>query len=152
MADTIHGSFREAAANHRDKVALRHRKDGRYVEMTYGELESWVDAVAARLVSLGVKQGDTVGVLAHNRPQWVIADLASLSLGAGVVPLYPTLPPSYLQYIINDSHMTVLVAGDALLLTSISTVMDETPDLAQTLLLDDAAIASGTSGFASDLR
>jgi long-subunit acyl-CoA synthetase (AMP-forming) len=55
LADTIHGSFREAAASHRDKVALRHRKDGRYVEMTYGELESWVDAVAARLVSLGVK-------------------------------------------------------------------------------------------------
>ena len=152
MADTIHGSFREAVANHRDKVALRHRKDGRYVEMTYGELESWVDAVAARLVSLGVKQGDAVGVLSHNRPQWVIADLASLSLGASVVPLYPTLPPSYLQYIINDSRMTVLVAGDALLLTSISTVMDETPDLAQTLLLDDAAIESGTGGFASDLR
>ena len=152
MADTIHGSFREAAANHRDKVALRHRKGRRYVQMTYGELESWVDAVAAKLVALGVKQGDTVGVLSHNRPQWVIADLATLSLGAGVVPLYPTLPPSYLQYIINDSHMTVLVAGDALLLTSISTVMDETPDLAQTLLLDDAAIASGTSGFASDLR
>ncbi len=152
MADTIHGSFREAAANHRDKVALRHRKGGRYAEMTYGELESWVDAVAARLVSLGVKQGDTVGVLSYNRPQWVIADLASLSLGAAVVPLYPTLPPSYLQYIINDSHMTVLVAGDALLLTSISTVMDETPDLKQTLLLDEAAIASGTGGFASDLR
>ena len=152
MADTIHASFREAAANHRDKVALRHRRDGRYVEMTYGELESWVDVVAARLVSLGVKQGDTVGVLSHNRPQWVIADLATLSLGAGVVPLYPTLPPSYLQYIINDSRMTALVAGDALLLTSISTVMNETPDLAQTLLLDDAAIASGTIGFASDLR
>ena len=152
MADTIHGLFREAAANHSDKVALRHRRGGRYVEMTYGELESWVDAVAAKLVSLGVKQGDAVGVLSHNRPQWVIADLASLSLGASVVPLYPTLPPSYLQYIINDSRMTVLVAGDALLLTSISTVMDETPDLAQTLLLDDAAIESGTSGFASDLR
>ncbi len=150
MADTIHGSFREAAANHRDKVALRHRKDGRYVEMTYGELESWVDAVAARLVLFGVKKGDTVGVLSQNRPQWVIADLASLSLGAGVVPLYPTLPPSYLQYIINDSHMTVLVAGDALLLTSISTVMDETPDLAQTLLLDDAAIELGTAAFSSD--
>ena len=152
MADTIHGSFREAAANHRDKVALRHRRGGRYAQMTYGELESWVDAVAGRLVSLGVKQGDTVGILSHNRPQWVIADLASLSLGAAVVPLYPTLPPSYLQYIINDSRMTVLVAGDALLLTSISTVMDETPDLAQTLLLDDAAIESGTGGFASDLR
>ncbi len=152
MADTIHGLFREAAANHRDKVALRHRKGRRYIQMTYGELESWVDAVAAKLVSLGVRQGDTVGILSHNRPQWVIADLATLSLGAGVVPLYPTLPPSYLQYIINDSHMTVLVAGDALLLTSISTVMDETPDLAQTLLLDNAAIELGTSGFASDLR
>ncbi|MFH1865796.1 MAG: long-chain fatty acid--CoA ligase, partial [Candidatus Eisenbacteria bacterium] len=84
--------------------------------------------------------------------QWVIADLATLSLGASVVPLYPALPPSYLQYIINDSHMTALVAGDASLLTSISTVMDETPELAQTLLLDDGAIESGTGGFSSDLR
>ncbi|MFH1690853.1 MAG: long-chain fatty acid--CoA ligase [Candidatus Eisenbacteria bacterium] len=152
MADTIHGMFRAAAATHRDKVALRHRKGRRYVEMTYGELESWVDAVAAKLASLGVKQGDTVGVLSHNRPQWVIADLATLSLGASVVPLYPTLPPSYLQYIINDSHMTALVAGDASLLTSISTVMGETPELAQTLLLDEGAIESGTSGFSSDRR
>ena len=152
MADTIHGMFRAAAAAHSDKVALRHRKGRRYVEMTYGELESWVDAVAAKLSSLGVKQGDTVGVLSYNRPQWVIADLATLSLGAGVVPLYPTLPPSYLQYIINDSHMTALVAGDASLLASISTVMGETPELAQTLLLDDGAIESGTSGFSSDQR
>jgi long-chain acyl-CoA synthetase len=152
VAETIHGMYREAVEKHRNKVALRHGRDGRGSRLTYGELDKWVDAVAAKLVSLGVKQGDTVGILAGNRPQWVIADLAILSLGASVVPLYPTLPPSYLQYIINDSKMTALVAGDPVLLTSISTVMDETPHLKQTLLLDDAAIASGTSGFSSDLR
>jgi long-chain acyl-CoA synthetase len=144
--------YREAVASHRDKIALRVGRGGRYSRMTYGELDKWVDAVAAKLVSLGVKQGDTVGILSGNRPQWVIADLAILSLGASVVPLYPTLPPSYLQYIIHDSKMTALVAGDPLLLTSISTVVDETPHLKQTLLLDDAAISSGSSGFSSDLR
>lgn len=152
MADTIHGMYREAVAGHRDKVALRWGRDGRVARMTFGELDKWVDAVAAKLVSLGVKQGDAVGILSGNRPQWAIADLATLSLGASVVPLYPTLPPSYLQYIINDSGMTALVAGDPLLLTSISEVVDEAPSLRQTLLLDDAAIASGTSGFSSDLR
>ncbi|HYW69140.1 MAG TPA: AMP-binding protein, partial [bacterium] len=152
MADTIHGMFREAASEYRDKVALRYKRGRRYDQMTYGDLEAWVDALAAKLVSLGVKQGDAVGILSPNRQQWVIADLATLSLGACVVPLYPTLPPSYLQYIINDSKMTALVAGDAKLLASISTVMDETPTLKQTLLLDDAALAAGMSGFSSDLR
>ena len=152
LADTIHGMFREAASEYRDKVALRYKRGRRYDQMTYGDLESWVDALAAKLVSLGVKQGDAVGILSHNRQQWVIADLATLSLGACVVPLYPTLPPSYLQYIINDSKMAALVAGDAKLLTSISKVMDETPSLRQTLLLDDAALAAGMSGFSSDLR
>ena len=128
MAETIHGMYRKAVAGYTDKVALKTGREGRYSRMTYGELDKWVDAVAAKLVSLGVQKGDAVGILSGNRPQWVVADLAVLSLGACVVPLYPTLPPSYLQYIINDSKMTVLVAGDPALLTSISTVMDETPD------------------------
>ena len=150
MADTIHESFRETARRYAGKTALRQRRRGQFVSMTYAELEQWVDSVAAKLASLGVGKGDTVGILSHNRPQWAIADLAALSLGAAVVPLYPTLPPSYLQYIINDSRMSVLVAGDAVLLTSISGVVDETPALKQTLLLDDGAIESGSAGFSSD--
>jgi long-chain acyl-CoA synthetase len=151
-AETIHGMYREAVARYRDKVALRWGRGGRFERMTYGELDKWVDAVAAKLASLGVSRGDTVGILSWNRPQWAIADIATLSLGARVVPLYPTLPPSYLQYIISDSKMSALVAGDPMLLTSISAVMDEMPTLKTTLLLDDAAIASGSSGFSSDLR
>jgi long-chain acyl-CoA synthetase len=152
LPGTIHGEYRKAVAEHWSKVALATLRSGRLSRMTYGELDRWVDAVAAKLVSLGVKRGDAVGILSSNRPQWVIADLAILSLGARVVPLYPTLPPSYLRYIIDDSGMTALVAGDPALITSISTFADETRGLKETLLLDDAAIASGTSGFSSDLR
>lgn len=117
--------------------------------MTYGELDAWVSAATVRLAALGVRKGDAVGILSRNRPQWVIADLAALSLGAAVVPLYPTLPPSYLQYIMADSKMPLLVAGDADLMSSIETITDETPDLRERFLFDASVLAEGPEALAS---
>jgi long-chain acyl-CoA synthetase len=149
MADTIHGSFREAVAKHPDRVALRHRVGRRMTSMTYAELDTWVEAAAVRLAALGVQKGDAVGILSRNRPQWVITDLAALSLGAAVVPLYPTLPPSYLQYIMADSKMPLLVAGDSDLMSSIETITDETPDLRERFLFDASVLAEGSDALAS---
>ncbi len=152
MADTIHGMYREAVANNRNKVALRTGRGGHYTRMTYGELDKWVDAVAAKLVSLGVEQGDIVGILSRNRPEWVIADLAILSSAASSFRSITTLPPSSSATSSATRSMTTLVVGDPLLRTSISTVMGEMPGLEQTLLLDDAAMPRARAGSRPTLR
>lgn len=46
---------------------------------------------------LGVKAGDRVAILSDSRPEWVMADLAILTLGGVTVPIYPTLPASQVR-------------------------------------------------------
>jgi long-chain acyl-CoA synthetase len=54
-----------------------------------------------------------VAILSENRPEWAIADYACLAAGCTDVPIYPTLPPRQVEYILRDSGAAaVLVSND----------------------------------------
>jgi len=142
---TIHGSILAAAAVHPQRTALRYRDGRTYVPVTYDELVRSVAVAAERLRAFGLKKGDAVGIYCPNRPQWIVADLAVLSLGGIVVPVYHTLPVSQLGYIINDSHMRMLFVGDASLFEGIAGVRSEAPDLEEVIFLDDWGVRFGQS-------
>lgn len=66
------------------------KKDGEWRALTWAETERQVRALARALVKLGVARGDRVGLIAENRPEWVIADLAIMAAGGISVPTYTT--------------------------------------------------------------
>jgi len=68
---------------------------------------------AGGLVALGVKPGDRVAILAYNRPEWVIADLATMMAGGVPVGIYFTAAPAEVTFILKDSGAVVLVAENA---------------------------------------
>lgn len=144
-AETIHGSILAAAASHPERAALAYRRDGRYESVTYAGLARAVALAAERLRAFGLTKGDTVGILSPNRPQWIVADLAVLSLGGIVVPVYPTLPPDRLKYIIRDSGMRMLFVGDADLFPNVSLVRGESTRLEEVIFLDEWGIGLGES-------
>jgi long-chain acyl-CoA synthetase len=72
-----------------------------------------VRRAAGGLVALGVKPGDRVAILAYNRPEWVIADLAAMMAGAVPVGIYFTAAPAEVAFILKDSGAVVLVAENA---------------------------------------
>lgn len=146
---TIHGAFLASVGTHGDRAALRWRRDGRTASMSYAELARWVEAAAAWLSAEGVRRGDVVGILSRNRPQWAIADLAVLSLGGRVVPLYHTLPAGYLQYMMNDCGMKMLVVGDSDLMAAMSSAGGSVPTLESTVLLDDDVLRDGPDAFSA---
>jgi len=149
-ADTIHGSVFETARLHPDRIALMHRRGGQYVGVSYADLAQAVGRAAAKLSALGVGRGDVVGILSPNRPEWIVADLAVLSLGGIVVPIYHTLPPDQLRYIISDSGMRVLLAGDAGLQAKADAVQREAGCLDQVLSLDGPGFRLGDGAAAGD--
>jgi long-chain acyl-CoA synthetase len=57
---------------------------------TWAEARDAVERLARGLIALGVAPGDRVGLVAENRPEWVIADLAIMAAGAISVPAYTT--------------------------------------------------------------
>lgn len=91
-----------------NRSALRFKRNHQYQNITWNELQSHVIKISASLRQFGIKRGDRVALLSENRPEWVYADLAILSVGAVVVPLYPTSSPKEAEYIIGNSESKVL--------------------------------------------
>ena len=77
--------------------------DHEYRSISYQEMSDSVDMAAAGIARLGIGKGDRVAIFSYNRPEWIIADLAVLKIGAIVVPVYHTLSPSAVKHILNDS-------------------------------------------------
>ena len=67
-----------------------------------------VAGVARGLQQWGIGKGDRVAILSENRPEWMIADFASLLLGAVTVPIYATLTAEQTAYILRDSGARVV--------------------------------------------
>ena len=57
-------------------------------------------------------------LLAESRPDWLLADFAILTGGAATVPVYPTLSPEQVAFIVRDSGASIAVVSTAVQLTS----------------------------------
>lgn len=108
---------------------LFYKQNGQYVSFTAEEVWYKTQSFAHSLKKLGVQSGDRVAIVSFNCPEWVIADLAILSLGGVVVPIYPTLSDSEMTYILQDSGSKVIVAQTEAHLHSISQIRSQCPDL-----------------------
>jgi long-chain acyl-CoA synthetase len=83
---TIPNLLARSADRFPDAVALQIKRKGEWVRVTYDELERKVQEASAVLASVHIARGDTVLLYAENMPEWGIAYLAAVSLGAVVVP------------------------------------------------------------------
>jgi long-chain acyl-CoA synthetase len=97
-----------AARNYRKSDALNHKRGGEWLHLSAEIFVERVRAVALGLARLGIKPGDRVALLSENRPEWSIADLAILSLGAINVPIYTTQAVEQVSYILSDSGARAL--------------------------------------------
>ena len=144
---TIHGIVREVAGRFADRPAVLSKdSSGRYRSITYGELIGLVDCVAGALKHQGIKRGDSVAICSYHGPDWVIADLAILTIGGVVVPIYHTLSPALMAHILRDSRSKLVFADDAKVFDAIQSIRQRVPDLGTVVVFDDAGMA-GRSRF-----
>ena len=81
-------------------------------EMSYAELRGAAKKFANGLVSLGVRKGDKVALMAPNVPQWVVAYYGILYTGATVVPMNVLLKSGEVAYYLDDSDATALIVWE----------------------------------------
>ncbi len=79
--------LQEAAARYPDTIAIQMKTGDRYQQYAYRDLVRSVASVARALADQGIEKGDRVALLSENRPEWMIAYLATVSFGAVIVPL-----------------------------------------------------------------
>jgi len=122
-ARSIAEAFRLTAEDAGDRVAVRTKDDA--VSLTWAELRDRVDALAGGLAGLGVRRGDTVALMLSNRPEFHIADLAVMMLGAVPYSIYLTSAPEQIAYVVEDagSRVAIVEAAYADALPALDTVV-----------------------------
>ena len=85
-----------------DRTVLERKVNGTWESISWDYLARTYREVGRGLLCLGLEGGDRVAILSENRPEWAFADLGILSMDGVVVPLYWTLTPAQLEYILRD--------------------------------------------------
>ncbi|MDB4998551.1 MAG: AMP-dependent synthetase and ligase [Myxococcaceae bacterium] len=108
--DTLVSLFQRQTVGGKNRPALRTKRAGNWVAVTWGEWGQRSRAIAAELIASGVAPGDRVAIFGNTREEWVFADVAILLAGAITIPIYQTLIGEQAAYVVEDSGAKVLFA------------------------------------------
>lgn len=112
MVETLSQLFLNTIKSYPKDDLLLFKKEGKYVPISTEEFADRVKCFSLGLRDLGLEAGDKLIVLSNNRPEWVISDMANLCLGGITVPIYTSLIPEQIKYIIDDSDAKIVVVSD----------------------------------------
>ena len=122
---TLNDIFFTAVERNLDRIML-YREAGKWLPVTSREFGQGVARTARTLHSWGIQPGDRIAILSENRPEWPMADLASLLLGAVTVPLYTTLTAEQTAFVLNDSGCRIIFLSSDQQLHKILSVLPQT--------------------------
>jgi long-chain acyl-CoA synthetase len=128
-------------------VMLRQDAAGDWKTITSAELYGRVRALADVLRGWGLGKGDRVAIISENRWEWPVTDFAVLAIGAVDVPLYPTLTPEQIGYMLRDSGAKVVVVSSREQYEKLMHAGD-CPDLDHVVVMD-AGTFEGAESFTS---
>jgi len=126
----------DRARRYGSKRVFQRKRGNRWEDIVWQQFGEQIVHAAQGLAVLGFQPGERLAILADNRPQWPLIDLACLYLGGVDVPLYLTSHPHDLAFILKDAGVTFLaVAGDDQR-QKIKQIAAQVPTLSQIINLD----------------
>lgn len=139
IASNLVELFREQTNKNRDKVLFEYklRRNEPYRSISWGRFNTIVMEVAYGLIELGLRKGDKVAILSDTRYEWAVCDIAVLSTGGIVVPIYPTLPEDTVAYILNNSCCQIVFVEDKGQLQKIRSKWDELLLVKYAIVIED---------------
>ena len=120
-----------------DSDLLISKIDGEWRGISWRHVADQVRRLANILVERGVEAGDRVLVSAENRPEWAVADLAVMSIGAIVVPAYTTNTEDDHHYIMDHSGASVAITSGGMLATRIALAASRATSLHTLIVMDE---------------
>ncbi|NIJ10310.1 fatty-acyl-CoA synthase [Saccharomonospora amisosensis] len=111
LGDTIGDNFDRTVRAFGERDALVEQFTGR--TWTYEQLAAEVNALALGLANAGVGKGDRVGIWAPNCAEWTMTQYATAKIGAILVNINPAYRAHELEYVLNQSGITMLVAAES---------------------------------------
>ena len=140
------GAFFENAAMLGEKPLLFHKSKGKWTDKNWDEVGDSVRRLAGALVAAGIKPRDRVLISAENRPEWAIADLAVMSIGAIVVPAYTTNTEDDHVYIMEHSGALIAITSGGLLASRVALAASRVQHMRMLITMDSDTKLPDLSG------
>ena len=136
IAATVAALPSSAAERFAERPAVRHRVDGEWLQLTYGEAVEAIEEVALGLAELGIEVGDRVGLLADTRWEWTLSSYGISAAGGVVVPVYPTNSPRECAWVLGNSGSRLVVCENAEQAEKVQRVRGELPELKTVVVVE----------------
>lgn len=105
---TLAEIFLKAQKDHNRADVLNYKRNGKWEKISSDEMISRAENIALGLFSIGLRKEDRAAIVAANSPEWTLADAGCQFAGIIDVPIYTTLSPNSIEYILKDSGAKVL--------------------------------------------
>lgn len=142
---TLTEVFEYVARVHNRPDTLNYKHDDRWIPISSADLLQRARWIAAGIYSLGIRRGDRVAILSESRPEWTLTDAGCLFAGAIDVPIYPTLTPAQVQYILKDSGARVLLLANEAKLREIQPILSNCPAVEHLIVFEKDLVANSSA-------
>jgi long-chain acyl-CoA synthetase len=143
---TIADLVANSAVEYAEQIAVRHKHDGVWQDVTYTQLADIVQQIGLGLIDIGIQPGERLCILANTRPEWSYVDMAATAAGAVVVPIYQTNSPEECLWVISDSDACAVVCENEEQLAKIAAIREQVPNLRTVIVIDPPPSAADTNG------
>ncbi|MFH8607304.1 AMP-dependent synthetase/ligase [Streptomyces sp. NPDC018029] len=140
LADAVFDHAAEDPA----RVAFGRKTDGRWSDVSAAEFRDEVLALAKGLIAQGVRFGDRVAIMSRTRYEWTLFDFALWTIGAQVVPIYPTSSADQVLWMLHDAQVSAAMVEHEDHAMTIGSVVDRLPQLRRLWQLDADAVGELT--------
>ncbi|NIO16873.1 MAG: AMP-binding protein [Deltaproteobacteria bacterium] len=127
--ETLSRMFLDRLESRKNEVKFRYKRDNSWVDMTCAQAGKIIRLLSAGLYSLGLEKGDKVSILSYTRVEWTLADAACIVGGFVTVPIYHSLLPDTVEYILGDCKAKAIFVEDAKQMMKVNAIRESVPDL-----------------------
>ncbi len=152
IRETIPRQFIACVEEYNRPDAFRHKQDGKWTDISHREMLDRVHTLALGLRDLNIAKTDRVALLSENRIEWAVADLAIQLSGGVTVPIYPTLIPAQVEYILRDADVRIVFISTKAQAAKIATMRARLPLLERVIAFDEDAAGDGVDSCDNVMR
>lgn len=135
---TIPEMFQQTTENFPQKQLYFYKKKGEWIGLTGKDIQITVKDIAFGLIALGIEPKQMAAIMSNNSPRWAMADYGILCSGSVTVSVYPTLIPSQVEYILQDSGSRLIFVENDEQFQKTAGLFDNCPDLEYIVVMNDS--------------
>ena len=141
---TLNDIFFSVVERNAPDVMLTRQASGAWTPISSNDLYGRVVGTANALRRWGFGHGDRIAILSENRPEWAIADFATLLIGAAVVPIYSTLTQDQALYVLQHSGARAIFLSSQKQVEKFSEIASRTK-VERVIVMDDVSVVPHSS-------